>query len=212
MLLAMAPLVGGWLTLNGWLGFAAGAILLSIFLRRGQGQVMRRSQQMLVLATVLFPAVGGSQGVGRNPAPPMPWIARNECPGEGCSLGKWSACSVLVVRREPRQAASVAFTLNRGDRFVAEAGDVYITAPGMVVFRDTGTITQSYEWSPPLPKERTYRFSPSDTLYLLNTLAEGYFVWWLHGRADTGMFFWRSKTAGVYPHYDDAAERCARPP
>jgi hypothetical protein len=179
----------------------------------------------------------------------MPWVARNECPGEACSLGTWAACSTLVVRREPRETAPVAFTLHRGDRFVAEAGDVHVTVPGMVVFRDTGTIKQSYEWSPPLPKERTYHFEPADTLYLLNYLAEGHYVWWLHGRADTGMFFWRSKNAwtrdttarplvvresveqwwvsirdslgrsgwvvhssaiaGVYPHYDDTAERCA---
>jgi hypothetical protein len=31
-----------------------------------------------------------------------PWIAKGVCPGEGCSYGRWAACSVVVARPDKR--------------------------------------------------------------------------------------------------------------
>jgi hypothetical protein len=125
-----------------------------------------------------------------NRPPPTPWIAVEECPGEGCSLGAWAACSTLAATTEKRPGSPVAFTLHRGDRVTALTGDVHIDIPGVVIFRDTIT----YVPEPWARSQDTVRFGPADTLYLLNYIREGYLVWWFRGRADTGQVFWPSKT------------------
>jgi len=145
-----------------------------------------RTLVAVILAAPLVVLRGTAQTPQRNPAPPAPWIASGACPGEGCSFGVWTACTTLVVRKEKRSDAPPAFTLRRGDQVTAITGDVHVDVPGLVIFRDTVT------YVPELigPSQDTVRFSPADTLYLLNYLGEGFLVWWLHGRAQTGQIFW----------------------
>ncbi len=142
----------------------------------------------VVAIALLFPSAATAQAPSRNPPPPTPWIALDACPGEGCSLGTWSACTTVVARREKRRDAPVAFTLRRGERVTALRSDVHVNDPGIVVFRDTVT------YVPPFGglSGDTVRFGRADTLYLLNYLGEGYLVWWFRGRADTGQIFWPS--------------------
>jgi len=121
-----------------------------------------------------------------NTPPPVPWVLKNQCPGEYCSLGRWAACSSLVARREKRAQAQPAFTLQPGEEFTALTGDVHVDVPGMVVFRHPYS-NPGDEGGPPVD---SIRFSPADTLYVLNGLSEGYLMWYYRGRADTGYQFW----------------------
>jgi len=148
-----------------------------------------------LVVAVLRSSVAAGQTPVHNPVPPTPWIASGECPGEGCTLGAWSACTTVVVRKEKRPDAAPAFALHRGDRVTALRGDVHVDVPGIVIFSDTIT----YEPKPWAPSPDTVRFGPADTLYLLNYLGEGYLVWWFRGRADTGQAFWPTR-AGPSRH------------
>lgn len=125
-------------------------------------------------------------GPVNNTPPPVPWVIKNECPGEYCSFGRWAACSALVARREKRAQAPPALTLQPGDEFTAVTGDVHVDVPGMVVFRHPYS-NPGDEGGPPVD---SIRFSPADTLYVLNGLSEGYLMWYYRGRADIGYQFW----------------------
>jgi hypothetical protein len=144
-----------------------------------------RTPLALIVAVLLVPSSTLAQTSLRNPAPPTPWIASGACPGEGCRFNEvWTACTVLVARKEKRVDAPPAFILNPGDQVRVVTGDVHVEVPGMVVLRDTLT------YVPEPGAQDTVRFARSDTLYLLNYLGEGFLVWWLHGQADTGQMFW----------------------
>ena len=79
----------------------------------------------------------------------------------------------MLVRGEPRQAAPVIFKLQRGERFTALTGDVYVQQPGLVVFRDSMRVRPE----PGGLMRDTARFGKGDSLYLLKYLGEGYLVW-----------------------------------
>jgi hypothetical protein len=129
---------------------------------------------------------GWAQGSPVNPPPPLPWIETEACPGEVCDFGEWAACTRVTVRTEKRPDAPVAFTLKPGERFTAVTGEVRVDRPGLVVFRDTLTyVPQDWEAT-----QDTIHVGPRDTLYVLNYIGEGYGVWWLHARADTGLLDW----------------------
>src|SRR6266850_1407709 len=76
-------------------------------------------------------------GPVNNTPPPTPWIAENECEGEGCTTkGQWAACSTLVAVRDKRPASPAVFRVEPGETFAALKSDVHVVVPGMVVFRD----------------------------------------------------------------------------
>jgi hypothetical protein len=146
---------------------------------------------MLVRALVagLVVVVTGTaltQSQSRNPPPPLPWLVENACPEQDCHFGPWAACEALPVRAERRGDSPIAFTLEPGERFTAVTGVVEVLHPGMLVLRDTMTYIPP-DWS--LARD-TIRASPRDTFYLLNSFGDGYLVWWLHARADTGREHW----------------------
>jgi hypothetical protein len=73
-----------------------------------------------------------------------------------------------------------------GERFTAVTGEVRVDRPGLVVFRDTLTYVAA-NWD---GTQDTIHVGPSDTIYVLNYMGEGYGVWWLRARADSGMLDW----------------------
>ena len=125
-------------------------------------------------------------GPVNNTPPRTPWIVKNVCPGEYCSLGAWAACSTVVARREARPQAPPAFALQPGEGFTALSGDVHVDVAGIVVFRHPYS-NPGDEGGPPVD---SIRFLPTDTLYVLNSISEGYLMWYYRGRAETGYQFW----------------------
>jgi hypothetical protein len=127
-----------------------------------------------------------------NTPPPMPYIVKDACGGEGCiRSGTWAACSDVVALREKRLGAAVDFTIHAGEKFTALTTDIHVEVPGMVVFR--------HAMSNPLRSEGdeldSIAFTPADTLYLLNSMGEGYLMWWFRGQAAVGYQFWPTDTA-----------------
>src|SRR5207237_2991953 len=116
-----------------------------------------------------------------------PWIAKSVCPGEYCQFGTWRACTTLVARNAKQRDAPVIFTIRRGEEFTAVDGDVHVEVPGVVVFRYATA-------NPPMEvHDDSIRFTPADTLFLLNEFSEGYLNWWFRGRAGTGRQFWTDR-------------------
>lgn len=119
-----------------------------------------------------------------NTPPPIPWIVKNVCPGEYCSLGRWAACSTVTAYQEKRPTGA-AFTIVRGEEFTALTGDVHVDRAGIVVFRDT--VSNNADEANGVD---SIQFIPADTLFLLNDQGEGYLNWWYRGRAAPGYEFW----------------------
>lgn len=129
----------------------------------------------------------GDWGPVNNTPPPTPYIVRDACQGEGCDRsGSWAACSTLVAHSEKRRDAAPVFTIKPGEPFTAITSDIHVEVPGMLVFRDTTSQPIDERGMP----GGYIRFTPADTVYLLNYIGEGYLVWWYRGRAVTGYQFW----------------------
>jgi hypothetical protein len=131
-------------------------------------------------------------GPVNNTPPPMPYIVKDACGGEGCvRSGTWAACSDVVALREKRLGAAVAFMIQARERFTALTTDIHVEVPGMVAFR--------HATSNPVRSEGdeldSIAFTPADTLYLLNSMGEGYLMWWFRGQAGVGYQFWPTDTA-----------------
>jgi len=126
-------------------------------------------------------------GPVNNTPPPIPYVVKDACEGEGCDTrGVWAACSTLVVRSDKRPDAPMVFTIAPQEKFTAVTADVHVVVPGMVVFRDTIS-NRANEGGDPVD---SIRFIPADTLYILNYIGEGYLVWWYRGQAARGYQFW----------------------
>jgi len=133
-------------------------------------------------------------GPVNNRPPPIPYIVENTCQGEGCTKsGVWAACSMIVVRSEKRPDAPMVFTIAPEEKFTAVTADVHVMVPGMVVFRDTISSPVDERGEP----IDSIRFTPADTLYLLNVRGEGYLVWWFRGQAADGYQFWAGEPYGM---------------
>ena len=131
-------------------------------------------------------------GPVNNTPPPIPYIVKDACEGEGCDRhGVWAACRTLVARSEKRPDAPAVFSIASQEKFTAVTTDVHVVVPGLVVFRDTIS-NPGDEGGEPVD---SIRFVPADTLYILNYIGEGYLVWWYRGQAVTGYQFWNDEHA-----------------
>ncbi len=127
-------------------------------------------------------------GPVNNRPPSMPYIVKNACEGEGCAkAGTWAACSEVAARRDKRLDAPVVFTIDGGEKFTALTIDLHVEVPGVVVFRHAMSNPPGREGD----QVDSIAFTPSDTLYLLNSLGEGDWVWWFRGQLGQGYEFWR---------------------
>src|SRR6266852_4056292 len=125
-----------------------------------------------------------------NTPPPIPYIVKNACDGEGCLRpGTWAPYSDVAALREKLLNAPVVVTIRGADKFTALTIDLHVEAPGMVVFRQTMSNPPGREGT----QVDSIAFTPSDTLYLLNSLGEGYWVWWFRGQLGQGYEFWRDR-------------------
>jgi hypothetical protein len=112
--------------------------------------------------------------------PPVPFIAHNVCPGEGCNFGSRITQLRLDVFEREGDASRVTFTLQPYETYEALRGDVYVTRPGIVevtkpVFHDSS--------SEPL-------FQPGNTVYVLTQYGEGFVDVWYKGHVHHITDFW----------------------
>jgi hypothetical protein len=127
-------------------------------------------------------------GPVNNTPPPMPYIVKNACDGEGCLRpGTWAACSNVAALREKRLDAPGVFTIRGGEKFSALAIDLHVDGPGIVVFRQAMSNPPGREGD----QVDSIAFTPSDTLYLLNSIGEGDWLWWFRGQLGQGYEFWQ---------------------
>jgi hypothetical protein len=136
-------------------------------------------------------ATGGGRDP-RNPAPPVPWVARGVCPGEGCQFGPWLACTTLVARAAEGAMSRPAFTIRAGDSVTALTGNIHVEQAGVVTF--TRVVRIASLDGPPDDPGRT--FTPADTVYPLFYGAEGYGAWYFRGQEDGGVWFFSDESVG----------------
>lgn len=122
-----------------------------------------------------------------NTPPRMPYIRKETCEGEGCTItGTWAACSTVVARTDKKLDAASVFTISRGERFTALTADLHVLEPGILVFRRpfATTILLDEIGLVDLP------FTPADTLFVLFDLGEGEVVWRYREGTMHGQMFW----------------------
>jgi len=115
----------------------------------------------------------------RNPPPPLPYVERDVCPGEGCTLGRWLVCRELSVRQAPEPLAPEAFRLRPNTWVTAVAAEMRVERAGLLVFHDT---VRFHDLEAPSDSGR--RYTPADTLFPLFFTTEegGYGAYWYRGQ------------------------------
>ena len=71
----------------------------------------------------LFIVLIALSAFGQKP-PPLPYIDKRACPFECCTYRLWKAKEVVVAYVEPKEGASVAFTIKKRQQVTAETGFV----------------------------------------------------------------------------------------
>ena len=128
--------------------------------------------------TVAQTSVGGA--AARDSPPPLPYVERNVCPGEGCTLGRWLVCRDLSVRQGPEPGAPEAFRLLPNTWVTANTGQMRVERAGLLVFRRT---VRFHDLDAP-PTDSGRRYTPADTLFPLFFTTEegGYGAYWYRGQ------------------------------
>lgn len=147
-------------------------------------QAARNMARWYAIIPFVVAAPAWAQTASRNAPPPLPYVVRGICPGEGCSFGEWIACARFVARAAESATAPVVFRLERSAHFQALTGDLLVVRAGLMVFRDTVRVTDDE-----ILGTRSLVFTPADTLYPLFYGSEGSGSWYFHGRTEAGPWF-----------------------
>ena len=110
--------------------------------------------------------------------PDSAFVRRGACPFECCIYREWTAESAIVARVQPRDSALAGFTLQRGEAFTADSGNVYVTSAQLAVVNDS--VGDAHYWS----------FAPGDTLVVLDYTGEGHYHVWHDGKVQDTEGFW----------------------
>ena len=128
-------------------------------------------------------ACGPRHAGAQRPAPPL--IREGSCEGEDCLVAFSAlACADAVLRSAPADDAPPVARIAQGDTVDVTRTDIHVLRPGLVIVRDTFTMTEAYT------PEDTLRFAPGDTLHLLQYIQLGAWSWWRNGREEGGEEFW----------------------
>ena len=92
-----------------------------------------------------FTALPDSETAVAMSAPVLPMKIAGECPSsDPCEFGtNWRTCEDLPVYREARDGAPLLRTIKANETFVAEGGEIELTAPGEVVMLVPSTPEQT---------------------------------------------------------------------
>ena len=118
--------------------------------------------------------------------PDSVFVRHGACPFECCMYRECTARAAIAPRAQPRDSAPAGFTLQPGEVFSADSGNVYVTSAQLVVVTDS--VGDAHYWS----------FSPGDTLVVLDHVGEGHFSVWQDGKVqDTEGFWWPGRQPAV---------------
>lgn len=96
---------------------------------------------------------------------------KGACPFECCVYGDWLADATFPLYGDPQISSGPAFVLNKGEKFKADSGVVFVTGIGLAIVDDT--VFRYADGKPWL--------LPGDTLVLLDPIGEGYWNAWRRG-------------------------------
>jgi hypothetical protein len=128
--------------------------------------------------------------------PSTPFVARGACPFECCQLGPWIARDMLPAYAGERANGTPLFRVLPGERMVADSGDFYTLALGLIGVRRPLRLADY------LADEDTTRadaarlavlrrdLAVGDTIYLIGEVTEVGERVWLRGVAATVQAFW----------------------
>ena len=128
--------------------------------------------------------------------PSTPFVARGACPFECCQLGPWIARDTLPAYAGERANGTPLFRVLPGERMVADSGDFYTLALGLIGVRRPLRLADY------LADEDTTRadaarlavlrrdLAVGDTIYLIGEVTEVGERVWLRGVAATVQAFW----------------------
>ena len=96
---------------------------------------------------------------------------KGACPFECCVYGDWLADTTFALYRQPQISGGPAFVINKGEKFKADSGVVFVTGIGLAIVDDT-----VFRYA-----DRKPWLLPGDTLVLLDPIGEGYWNAWRRG-------------------------------
>ena len=105
--------------------------------------------------------------------PPVPYVDKGACPFEGCVYREWVANSVVMMRTERSQTASLAYNVRKGERVTALTGVVITIKPGLVLFRESINLVSD---------SGTLHIKAGEALFLLTYRGEGSTKAWFQGK------------------------------
>lgn len=111
--------------------------------------------------------------------PPLPFIARDICPGERCNYGEWIAEGNIAVYPLEGDTSTVAFRLRQDEIFEALRGNIHVVNAAILAIRA------------PKPGNVTLHLDEGDFVFVLYPLGEGRFDVWHQGRVFRVEEFWR---------------------
>jgi hypothetical protein len=105
------------------------------------------------------------------------------CPFECCQYTEWTARDAIAAYAAERDTSTVAFLLLPSERFTGITGNVHMNQVGIAVAQDTVATNIG---SP----EGPHFIPPGDTVYVLSTIAEGFYHLLHEGQTVEGYGFW----------------------
>jgi len=115
----------------------------------------------------------------RGAGPKVPFVLRDQCPGECCGFGQWIARSALVAYRHEGSRSDVAFRVHPGDTLRAIRGNVHVERAGMVLVTEAGD-----------------GFQRGDTVFVMSYGGEGAYTVWYRNQLRVCGDFWLEPDAG----------------
>jgi hypothetical protein len=152
--------------------------LLVVLLSLSACSVDRETDAVIADPDAVPSTVPGATGPVTAPAAPDAdgegmYIARGVCPFECCVYREWTLETPATAHTAPASGAAQAFTLPAGATVRADSGNVYVTRPGIVVADRPFPVAET----PGAPT-----VAAGDSLYLLDSMGEGFFHTRYQGR------------------------------
>ena len=123
----------------------------------------------------------------------LPIVVEASCEGEDCPTSFTAiACAAVELRARPDTAAPLGARVARGDSVHVQRTDLHILEPGIVVVKQpiVRESEPSMDDDRPMPRSDTLRFTPGDTVYLLQYEQLGWWRYWWKGKTLDGAGFW----------------------
>ena len=132
------------------------------------------------LFTCLFAVLTALPALGQE-LPPLPYIDQGACPFECCTYRLWKANEVVIAYVEPKEGASIAFTIKKKQQVTAETGFVVTSKAGITKVLKPIKLGFDNDSKDPAPKP-LLDLKPGALLYTLHYLGEGSDLFWYKGK------------------------------